>query len=186
MIGDYLDALRGRLPADAVAELADGLLETYEHHRVRGLDPDAAAWAAVADFGAPDTVIRAFVQVAPGRRTARTLLATGPIGAACWAAALLTARAWTWPVPAPAAGAFAVVLVTVAAVLAAACRLPYRHSRRAALAGGVGLLTLDAAAVTGLLMLAPALTTLLQCAALASGLRTILTVGLLRRLIVTS
>src|SRR5207247_1349905 len=62
----YLGALARRLPADVVDELADGLTEAYLRHVSSGLDRDAAAGAAVAEFGEPDEVVAAFVQHSPG------------------------------------------------------------------------------------------------------------------------
>ena len=66
LIAAYLTALTRRLPADPVDELRDGLTETYQRHRLAGLDPDAAARAAVTEFGEPELVIAAFV---PDQRT---------------------------------------------------------------------------------------------------------------------
>ena len=42
----------------------------------------------------------AFTRLSPARHAARRLLAAGPVVGGCWAAALITGRAWTWPVPA--------------------------------------------------------------------------------------
>jgi hypothetical protein len=89
----YLAHLARHLPADVVDELADGLTETRQHHLDGGLSPTDAARAAIAEFGDPDQTIRAFVTQAPGRRIARTLLATGPLMALCWAPSLITAHA---------------------------------------------------------------------------------------------
>ena len=36
LIGEYVDRLARHLPADAVAELADGLAETYDRQRATG------------------------------------------------------------------------------------------------------------------------------------------------------
>ena len=46
LIRGYLDTLAARLPASVTDELADGLTETYQFHRSRGLAPEAAAMAA--------------------------------------------------------------------------------------------------------------------------------------------
>jgi hypothetical protein len=43
LIEAHLSTLRGRLPADAVDELADGLIETYHHHLAEDADPYTAA-----------------------------------------------------------------------------------------------------------------------------------------------
>ena len=88
LIDASLTALARRLPADAVDELADGLTETYQRHLSTGLDADAAAGAAITEFGDPDVVIAAFVRQAPGRRAARALLGWGrwsaPVGPRRW------------------------------------------------------------------------------------------------------
>jgi hypothetical protein len=63
LIRGYLDTLAARLPASVTDELADGLTETYQFHRSRGLAPEAAAKAAVAEFGpaeGPRPDIRSF------------------------------------------------------------------------------------------------------------------------------
>jgi hypothetical protein len=99
LIGDYLTALSGQLPAPIVEELADGLDQTRQHYLDQGLDADAAAGAAVAEFGEPRVIVAAFTRLSSARHAARRLLATGPVVGACWAAALITSRAWAWPVP---------------------------------------------------------------------------------------
>ena len=83
LIDAYLATLARQLPADAVDELADGLAETYQHHRSTGLEPDIAARNSIAEFGTPDLVTEAFVRHAPGRRAALMLLGTGPIIGLC-------------------------------------------------------------------------------------------------------
>jgi hypothetical protein len=120
LIAAYLGELAGRLPADTVDELADGLRETWHHYLDRGLSPTAAAHAAIAEFGAPAQITDAFVAEATGRRTARILLATGPIFGACWGTSLIAGQAWTWSMPVIGAAAFAVNLVAVVGCLAAA------------------------------------------------------------------
>lgn len=146
LIDAYLDVLARRLPAAAVAELADGVEETYQHHLSRDIDPDQSAAVAVAEFGTPDVVVAAFVDQASGRRAARALLCTGPVVGACWAAALVTGRAWTWAIPTAVRATFGVTLLGVIATLAVAAtaRLSYRRTRITA-AAAVGLLALDTA-----------------------------------------
>ena len=39
LIDDYLTSLARRLPDEVVDELADGLAETFQHHRDTGLVP---------------------------------------------------------------------------------------------------------------------------------------------------
>src|SRR5579875_3879081 len=119
----------------------------------------------------------------PGRRAARLLLATGPVTGACWAAALLTSRAWTWPVPGAARLAFGtVLLITALALLAAATsRHRYQRTRLALLAGPV-LIALDATAVTVALTAAPAFTRALALAVAVSLTRVVVTARTLPRL----
>lgn len=105
VIEEYVAVLAAHLPGQVVAELADGLDETFRHYLRQGLDADAAARAAVAEFGKPGVVIAGFVQVNPARRAARRLLVIGPGLGVCWACFLLTSRAWAWPVPVPARAA---------------------------------------------------------------------------------
>jgi hypothetical protein len=185
VIDTYLDTLRDRLPGEIVDELVDGLHETFDHHRALGLSPEAAARAALAEFGAADLVLASFEPLAPGRTAARLLLATGPLVGGCWAAALILGHAWTWPIPTSAAIAFATVLAATATMLITACRTRYRRVRPAALTGGAGLLLLDVTALITLPGLAPSLSGLLQCAILASGLRICFTASSLRRLAVS-
>src|SRR5215467_499230 len=98
VITSYLETLSERLPAEIVDELADGLAETHEAYIRCGLDPDLAAEAATAEFGAPDVIVACFTAGNPARLVARRLLSIGPAVGACWAAALITSRAWDWPV----------------------------------------------------------------------------------------
>jgi hypothetical protein len=156
LIDDYLADLAGRLPAEVVDELADGLFETWQHHLSSGLGSDEAARTAIAEFGIADRVADEFVAQAPGRRMARLLLATGPIMALCWGPTLVAAKVWSWSVPWPAGAAYVLAFVAVVASLlvAAANRHSYRRTRLG-LAGGVGLIALDAAMVAAAAALAP-------------------------------
>jgi hypothetical protein len=154
LIEEYLGELRRRLPADAVDELADGLIETYDGQLAAGADPDTAARRATAEFGAPVTIVRAFTRESPGRRAARRLLVTGPFVGLCWATTLLSGH---WPVPVPVRFAVGVaLLLTVAAlVTAATSRHGYARTRVAAL-GGCGLIALDTTMIVLALLVAPA------------------------------
>ena len=60
LISTYLAELSAQLPARVVEELADGLDETRQHYLDQGLNPDAAASAALAEFGEPDVITAAF------------------------------------------------------------------------------------------------------------------------------
>ncbi|MGW3247936.1 permease prefix domain 1-containing protein [Streptomyces sp. NPDC001070] len=181
LIGAYLDALRDRLPADIAAELADGLIASYDDLREQGHAPDAAAKAAIADFGTLEQVTDAFAHIAPGRRLARRLLATGPLVGGCWATVLLTTPTWQ-SIPAVVHAAVPLTLLVVIGLLAVAWRGPYRRIRPAATAAGTGLVTLDAGALAMLALLAPPLTGPLLLAATASACRLALTLRALPRL----
>jgi len=158
LISDYLAALSADLPGRIVDELADGLDESYDGYLGQGLAPDAAARAAVADFGEPRRIVTAFTDASRGRKTARRLLAAGPAVGMCWAVVLITARAWQWPVPIVARVLFGVALIAVIGLLAAAAvGRRYRWVCRAAAAACVGTAILDAAMTSTVLVIAPAL-----------------------------
>lgn len=156
LINDYVAGLHQRLPAAVADEAADGLIETYEHHLVAGSGDQAAAHAALAEFGDLALVVGEFTRQAPGRRAARMLLATGPVVGACWAAALILSRAWTWPVPGAVRLSFGAILLlaVMALTVAATSRRSYRRTRFTAAASPV-ILVLDATAVTAVMLAAP-------------------------------
>jgi hypothetical protein len=80
-----------------VAELEDGLWTATIAHHARGLPPEEAARAAVAEFGDPRIVGAGFgseLAAAIGRRAGLALLATGPLVGSCWL--LLAAATWKW------------------------------------------------------------------------------------------
>jgi hypothetical protein len=155
LIEDYRAAVSGQLPASIVDELADGLAETYDSYLDQGLSPDAAARAAVAEFGEPALVIASFTRASPARRIARRLLMTGPVVGACWGAVLVAGRAWTWPVPIAVRVLLGMTLAGAVALLAAAAVLPrYRPARCAATAACAGLTAVDVAAVAAVTVLA--------------------------------
>jgi hypothetical protein len=83
LIGGYLAELSAQLPEAIVAELADGLDQTHRHYLGQGLGPDAAAAAAVAEFGEPQVIVAAFTRASP---------AAAPL-ARCW-------RPGRWSAPA--------------------------------------------------------------------------------------
>ena len=181
LISDYLAALSAQLPAPVVEELADGLDQTRQHYLDQGLDPDAATGAALAEFGPPQVIVAAFTRVSPARRTARGLLATGPVVGACWAAALLTSRAWTWPVPIAGRVLFGLVLVSIIGLLAtAAFGSKYRSVGRAGAAGCVGITAFDAAMLITVTLALPAVIGPVTLAMAASAARLIFTARALR------
>jgi len=80
-----------------VAELEDGLWTATLAHQARGLAPEEAARAAVAEFGDPRTVAAGFgpeLAAATGHRAGLGLLSTGPLVGSCWL--LLAAATWRW------------------------------------------------------------------------------------------
>lgn len=146
LIGDYLAGLSAELPGPVIEELADRLDEPYHCYLLQGLDPDAAALAAVAESGEPQVIVAAFTAASQGRKTARTLLAAGPAVGLCWAVVLITARAWQWPVPSAARILFAAALLTVIGMLTtAALGHHYRRVCRAAATACAGTAILDVA-----------------------------------------
>jgi hypothetical protein len=175
IIRDYLAALSAQLPAPVVDELADGLEETRQRYLRLGLAPDNAAQAAVTEFGTPPVIIASFARVSPARLTARRLLRIGPGVGACWAAALLTARAWTWHVPEPALILVGLALLSVIGLLiAAAVGAGYRLASRAAAAACIGTSLLDATVAMGVTLVAPSLTWPILVAAAASTGRAVI------------
>ena len=158
LISDYLAELSADLPGRIVEELADGLDETYHRYLSEGMETEMAARAAVTEFGEPRVIVADFTDASHGRRTARRLLAAGPVVGMCWAVVLITARAWQWPVPIAPRVLFGVALITVIGLLVtAAVGRRYRSVCRAAAAGCAGTAILDAAMVGTVLVAAPAL-----------------------------
>ena len=157
LITAQLDILAARLPAQTVQELADGLQEAYELHLDACGDPEQAARAAIAEFGDADTVTAAFLRESPWRRTALTLLLTGPLMAAIWAATLLTAGTWTWAVPFPAKLLYGAALVAIVCALVAVVRekRAYRRTRVAMIGSVLGLIVLDVLMLTVIAVMAP-------------------------------
>jgi len=176
LIEEYAARLRRSLPADLAEEAAAGLVETYERHLAAGAGEEAAARDTIAEFGDQDLVIGEFTRQAPGRRVARLLLATGPLAGSCWAAGLITSRAWAWPVPGAVRLAFgAVLLATVLALVASATsRRGYRRTRLATPACVV-ILAVDATAITTVAAAAPAMTWPLGAAVAVSLARMVVT-----------
>lgn len=172
LIRDCLAGLAAQLPPPIVAELADGLDQTCQRYLRQGLGPDAAARAALTEFGEPQAIVAAFTRTSPARRAARILLATGPLAGACWAAVLISDHAWTWPIPAIAGIAPGIALLAVVALLArAAFSGSYRSARRTAAAACLGLTVLDAAMLTATAVIAPAIVWPVIFAATASAAR---------------
>ena len=181
LITDYLTVLSAQLPAPVVEELADGLDQAQQHYVKQGLNPDAAAGAALAEFGEPQVVIAAFTRLSPARHAARRLLAAGPVVGGCWAAALITSRAWTWPVPAAGRLLFGVALITVIGLLAAAAfGRRYLPARRAGAVACVGITVLDGVMLIAAVLAIPVLIWPVILASAASAARLTFTARALR------
>ena len=181
LITDYLSVLSAQLPAPLVEELADGLDETHQHYLAQGLTPHAAAGAAVAEFGEPRVIVAAFTRLSPARHAARRLLATGPVVGGCWAAALITGRAWTWPVPATVLLLIGVALITMIGLLAAAAfGRRYLSARRAGAVACAGITVLDGVMLITAVLAIPVLVWPVILAAAASIARLTFTARALR------
>lgn len=146
LIAVQLDTLTDRLPAAAVAELADGLDETFEALLAQLGNADAAAAATLEEFGDADTITAAFFRDSPWRRLALGMLATGPVMGIVWGGTLISQHAWDWPIPVPARILYGAVLLTVVAILISAVReeRAYRRTRLAATGCAIGFVVLDA------------------------------------------
>jgi hypothetical protein len=157
LIRGYLEVLAAQLPASIVDELADGLAETHRSYLGRGLTADAAAEAAVAEFGSPEEILAGFARVNPARRAARRLLGLGPVVGGCWVAALVTSRAWPGPVPARVVVGVA-LLASIGLLAVAALGRRYRVSVFSGVAGFAGFAALDISLIVGAVVLLGPLT----------------------------
>jgi hypothetical protein len=178
LIERHLQALARRLPRPVVEELADGLLASYEDQLERLGDPEAAAKAALADFGDADMITVAFVRVSPGRATAIRLLIIGPIVGLSWGAAFITGQGWAWSIPLPSRLAFGVTLGLAVLMLITAVRerYYYRTVRLAALGGAGSMVILDSVMLGTTVVLVPPPSLLLVLALTASLVRILLVV----------
>jgi len=153
LIRGYLEVLAAQLPGPIVEELADGLTETHRSYLSLGLSRDAAAEAAVEEFGSAEEILGGFARVNPARRAARRLLGFGPVVGACWVAALVTSR--VWPGPWPAELVIGLALASCIGLLAvAALGSRYRVAVYSGVAGCVGFAALDASLIVGVLVVA--------------------------------
>jgi hypothetical protein len=135
----------------------------------------------VAEFGEPQVIVAAFTRLSPARHAARRLLATGPVVGGCWAAALITGRAWTWPVPATVLLLVGAVLLTVIGLLAAAAfGRRYLSARRAGAVACVGITVLDGVMLITAVLAIPVLVWPVILAAAASIARLTFTARALR------
>ena len=105
-----------------VEELADGLEETCRRHVGLGLGPEAAAAAAIAEFGDPELIAAEFARAHPRAGPPRRLLAAGPVVGVSLGGRAGHRRASTWPVPVAADVVPGLALMAVVALLAVAVR----------------------------------------------------------------
>jgi hypothetical protein len=183
LIADYRSALSHRLPEPLVDEIADGLAETYEYYVATGIAPDQAAQAALAEFGDADTIAAAFAIDAPARRTARALLAMGPVTGACWVVALISEHAWRWFLPGSATGGLGIVLAAIISLLACAARTgSYRLGRRAMTAACLALIALDCSLIVAVALPGAVRAWPVALAVTAGAVRVCFTARALRRL----
>ena len=157
LIRGYLEVLARQLPASIVDELADGLAETHRSYLSRGLSPDAAAEAAVEEFGSPEEILAGFSRVNPARRAARRLLGLGPVVGGGWVAALVTSRVWPGPLPVRVVIGV-VLLASIGSLAVAALGRGYRVSVFSGMAGFAGFAALDITLIVGVTVLAGSLT----------------------------
>jgi HAAS len=147
VIGSYLTEIADRLigPArarrDILAELGAGLMDAADAYRSAGLAPAHAARAAITEFGQPERVADGFqaeLTSAQARRTALTLMRTGPLIGLLWTGAAVAshigarlASPWHWA-SMPASGrlvihlagfAFAITIGSALVTVAATGRL---------------------------------------------------------------
>lgn len=134
-VNAYLRAVAASMPGprrardDILAELRSGLLDATDAYRAAGLPAQAAAEAAITEFGDPRHVARGFrphLAMTQARRTALALAATGPPVGLLWVAAALAshitirhAPPWQWPgAPPLSPAAFPAVGVAILLVVA--------------------------------------------------------------------
>jgi MFS family permease len=80
-----------RWRSEVIAELRDGLVEATQAHRVSAGSLNAAAAAAVTEFGPPEPVLAGLIPIGAGglaRQVVVGLLASGPVAASVWVAAM--------------------------------------------------------------------------------------------------
>ncbi len=172
LIANYRAILCAELPLALAEEVSDGLGDTYAKYLRRGMAADDAAQAAVGEFGDARAVVEGFSRASAARRVAQELLMTGPAVGTCWAAMLITSRAWEWPVPVIARLLLGGLLVASVIVLVTAVRARrYWTVRRSGAVGCIGLAALDVSLITGVMVSWPGMRSLAVIAILASAAR---------------
>jgi hypothetical protein len=175
LIDRHLQAMAARLPRPVADELADGLTASYHDRLERLADPQAAARAALDDFGDIDTITAAFIRASPGRGIALRLLATGPLVGVSWGTALVLGHPWRWPIPLGARALLGTLLTLIVLTLLIAARERHRYQtvRLAALTGASALMIADIAMLATLTALLTQPTWLVLPALTASVTRTV-------------
>ena len=172
LIDKYCAVLRDELPAALAEEVGDGLAEAYEACLRHGMAPADAARAAVAEFGSPELVAAEFRRISPARRTAATLLVTGPMVGACWAALLISGQGWDWPVPFVARVLVGgLLLASIAGLITAARTKRYRTIRRSGISACLGLATVDTVMIIAAILVSPGPAWLAMAAIAVSAVR---------------
>ncbi len=169
-----LDARVAGCRAAILAEIADGLADSVEYHRGRGLTIEDARRAAIAEFGEISDLVREFAPEIAARRVRRYgfgLVATGPLIGVAWGAAALAGSFAVVPLWLTVAGiaalvGIALVVAPINAYITAAMgsagrwiHLPCHAAARRLLVSAVGTMVIDVSLVTVLvvaLLLAPA------------------------------
>jgi hypothetical protein len=186
---DYLRELSANLVVSRraraliVAEIADGLACATQANIARGLAPEEAARAAVAEFGDPRWLAAGFARehvAVAARRIGLGLVLSGPLVGGIWAAALGAGRG-SWPGKVTAAlsatGLFPLILVATVVAALLAVRGAGAAAHLATVGCLLGDLCLIAVAVTlpwwtGMLAVAMA-TSLFRAALAGAALRRI-------------
>jgi hypothetical protein len=194
-VGAYMRDLAARLRgprkarARVLEEISDGIADAIHAYLARGMAPDAAAAAAIGEFGDPAAVASSFageLVTASARRTIAAFVATGPLVGIGW---LLLLRPAPWRagpaallIAIPALPVVALAMVTAAGAFATTGRL-IRWLPEATPAGAVAAATIVAALclvvdLSVLVVLAVRLVTGWHPPAVLAGIAT--TVSLLR------
>ena len=139
LVDAYLGEVAARMPGperarrNVLTELRSGLLDAVDTRRSAGLPAEAAARAALIEFGDAREVADAFrphLAMVQARRVALTLVTTGPLVGLLWIAAAATshitlrnAPPWQWPGTPPLSPAVfpavgAALLITIWSALA--------------------------------------------------------------------
>jgi hypothetical protein len=198
-IDAYLGELRRRLVGPArwrrkiLAELEDGLLESLAANTRLGMKPEEAARRTISEFGSPELVAGAFAKDladARVRRTALTLVRTGPLVGVLWLGAIASNHLahpkleGPW-LALPLVGVGVAVCVPAAMVtLAATGRLGYRLPRLRAMAATAAATSALAAVAVDLVILGMAIAVVITSSQTrAWGLTAVATFASLTRLL---